>query len=466
MPTFYFVYIPGVKSTAPYRLRKEIPESHTPKPGNDLGIIIEDLDDLPLELRSSVLFMVRDPDRERALAVITAIKEVHNVWLMGDSQEYESSYTTGSLGNYIRPHNNWRQDLFEGHAEEGATRYVYVYAAPTNYAQWLSAYHDPMVPNYHPPKANEVKPFYVGKGVGNRWLFHIREMMPYISLQNIALGVNREYGKTQKIYEHLIRVAESACQDLVRKVAIFSGQYAEEKSFAVENFLINTYGIYQLKNLNRGDTNSGVTEFIARPKYCIGGDDWLSIVNEFAEIGAKAYTQVRSNRLIAQQMNQEFSMNISGEYAIHPNLKPLSNSSSAAIEADRDVFYRMQIVDPSNSPIVQVHLKIRIVNSTCRINLRPIQGKEKEFLQLIANTFFGGNQDKARDGVMDIARAPYFKPCAGNFIGDEDIWFDFTEIDAPIYQIYDCPWLGHGELWLHASFRDVLRTITQKFLNT
>lgn len=453
MHTFYLVFIPGTK----------------------FAKIVSHLQDLPSNQYSSVIFMVRDENPERGMAVMRAIEDLHNIWIVGSDSQYELQYTMGSKGSYIRPHLNWRSDLQEPMLEdENATlvntdsvdhSYVYSYAAPVNYSEWLSNC-DPMSHGYHTPNSSEVKPFYIGCGTGTRWLAHIPEAMQHISLQNVPSGSHIEYGKILKIYEHLTKTAEHACQELVRKIAIFTGAYAKQKSFAAEHFLINHYGIYQLKNLTNGNMSCEGTQFIARPKHCVGGHQWLEVVAEFADEGLNAWTQTRANHLSAFALNQEFPLLLTGNDGIHPHLVKYDLDDPMAFTTNgTDVFYRMKILGANNAPLVMLDLKMSDVSSSCAVNLRPIPGNELAFPQLIADTFFGGDLDNATSRVRNMPRNPFFKPCAANSDGKKDVWFDFTDVDQPIYQIVDCPWLGHGGIWGNVSFRDVLHVMINKFLH-
>ncbi|WP_215315558.1 hypothetical protein [Polynucleobacter sp. MWH-UH2A] len=429
---------------------------------------------MPSNQYSSVMFMVRDESPERGLAVIKAIEDLHNIWIVGSDAEYDIQYTMGSIGNYIRPHLNWRSDLQEPLLEdENGTlvnadsvdhSYVYSYAAPVNYSEWLGNC-DPMSHGYHTPKSSEFKSFYIGCGTGARWLAHIPEAMQHVSLQNVPPGSHIEYGKILKIYEHLTKTAEHACQELVRKVAIFTGAYAKEKSFAAEHFLINYYGIYQLKNLTSGNMSCEGMQFIARPKHCMGGLQWLEVVTEFAEDGLNAWTQTRANHLSAFALNQEFPSFLTDDDEIHPSLSVYRVNTTAAFTTDgTDVFSQMQIRDEYGALLVMLDLKVSDVSPSCVINLRPAPNRKAEFVKLIADTFFEGDIAEASSRVKNQSHDPFFKPCAANSDGRRDVWFDFTDVDQAIYQIVDCPWLGHGPLWGNASLRDVLHAIVNKFL--
>lgn len=436
---------------------------------NDIGLIVEDLNDLPQERRASVLFVVRDESRERALAIITAIKEVHNIWLTGPAQEHESQYVCGSAGNYIRPHNNWRSDLQDIYLDNDANlSYVYSYASPLNYDEWLDKYCDSALYGHEVPKAEEVRPFYIGMGQGGRWLDHISIAMPYISLKNIPKGSDLEYGKVLKIYEHLLKRANLVSQELVRKIAIFVGEYAQEKAFAVEHFLINFYGIYSLTNLTNGNMTIGSAEFIARPKHCKGGEEWTKIVAEFSKIGLKAYTQKRANHLKVFELNEQYPHFLIDEGEISPYLKRFDDASSKSfITNGKDIYCPLKIIDAKAKPKVRVDLKMSAKNPSFAINLRPMPGLEAEFPMLIAQAFFDGKLESVVGGnssrIKDLANEPFFKPCAANSDGNKDVWFNFAELDRNVYQVIDCPWLGHGNNWNDVSFKEVLQTIVAKF---
>lgn len=450
MHTFYLVYIQGTNSAK----------------------IFSDLKDFPESQRSAVIFMVRDIDENRGLAVITSIQDLYNIWIIGPAAEYDSQFRCASSGNFIRPHLNWRSDLqdilIEGQdgsslPENNANQfYIYAYASPINYKEWLTN-RDPLSLGHHTPTSTQVKPFYIGRGIGGRWLEHIKEAMQHVSIQNVPPGAHFEYGKILKIYEYLIKASEHFCQELIRKIAIFSGQYAKEKSVAAELFLINMYGVYQLKNLTRGEMRCENTEFIARPRHSLG-NKWQEIVGEFSESGINAFTQSRKNHLIAFELNQEFPLLLSSYEAISPSLKTYGNANLGKFATDgTDIFYRMQIVGANNAPLALLDLKISDVSSSCAINIRPILGNEFLFPRLIADSFFGGDLELALARIRSIPSHPYFKPFASNSNGREDVWFDFTEINNPVYQINDCPWLGRGMSWSNVTLSEALITIVGKF---
>lgn len=443
MYTFYLVYIQGTKSAK----------------------IFSHLNELPVAQRSAVLFMVRDIDENRALEIIKSVQELHNIWLMGPAAEYDSQFKSISPGNFIRPHLNWRSDLQDSSSlPEDSTNqyYVYAYASPINYAEWLSNC-NPLSHAHHTPTSDKVKPFYIGRGVGDRWLEHIKEAMQHVSVQNVPSGAHFEYGKILKIYEHLMKISGHACQELVRKIAIFSGEYAREKSLAAEHFLINAYGVYQLKNLTRGDMICGDTEFISRPQHFLG-KKWLEIVNEFSEYGINAYTQIRKNHLITFELNQEYPKFLSNYETIDSRLKTYGEGHLGTFTTDgTDIFCRMQIFNTDNTPLALLDLKVSDVSPSCAINIRPIHGQEALFQKLIADVFFGGDLESALSRIRSMSNQPYFKPFASNSNGREDVWFDFTEINNPVYQINSCPWLGRGVSWNNVSLNEALIAIVGKF---
>jgi hypothetical protein len=316
---------------------------------------------------------------------------------------------------------------------------------------------------HHTPTSDKVKPFYIGRGVGSRWLEHIKEAMQHVSIQNVPSGAHFEYGKILKIYEHLINISEHACQELVRKIAIFNGQYAKEKCVAAEQFLINVYGVYQLKNLTRGDMICGDTEFISRPQHFLEAK-WQEIVNEFSENGINAYTQIRKNHLITFELNKEYPKFLSNYEAIDSRLKTYGQGHLGTFTTDgTDILCRMQVSNATDTPLVLIDLKVSDVSSSCAINIRPIHGHESLFPKLIADVFFEGDLESALRSIRSISIQPYFKPFASNSNGREDVWFDFTEINNPVYQINNCPWLGRGVNWNNVSLNEALITIVGKF---
>lgn len=443
MHIFYVVAIPGTKSAE----------------------LFSNYDVIPEHKRGSVIFMVRDADANCALAVATAVKEVHDIWLNGPDGQYQNHYTFGSPGNYIRPNKNWNANLPDILTSDEHTEqyYIYSYAAPNNYPEWLHTRNSEGLLGF--PSTTGVTPFYIGRGIGERWLAHIAEAMNHVSVENIPSGAHFEYGKILKICEHMIQTAHESCKELVRKIAIFTGEYAQEKYVAAELFLINSVGIYQLKNLTRGDMTAGKTEFIARPKHVNSTPHWIEIVEDFETLGVAAYTQKRSNHLVSLELSHEFPLLLTGPNAVHPQLIKFDTAHANPFETDgTDVFYRMCIVDSENTPIVLMDLKMSDVNPSCAINLRPVPGNKTAFINLIANTFFDGDLSQAETGVRNKTNQPYFKPCAANFNGAQDIWFDFTDIEKPVYRISNCPWIGHGTNWQGASFKDVLLAIVNKFI--
>ena len=206
--------------------------------------------------------MVRDSNHERGHSVITAIEDLYNHWILGPAEEYAGQYKFGAPGNYIRPNQNWRSDLQDIYAEDGGNlSYVYMYAEPKNYELWRQHY-DTTIPGFRNQLSDDVKPFYIERGENNSWLEQISNAMQYVSLKNLPSGAHFEFGKILKIYEFLTNTSEQHCKELVRKVAIFGGLYAEEKTVAAELFLIHHYGVYQLKNQSNGDMTCRGVELV------------------------------------------------------------------------------------------------------------------------------------------------------------------------------------------------------------
>ena len=198
---------------------------------------------------------------------------------------------------------------------------------------------------------------------------------------------------------------------------------------------------------------------------CRVSPEWLEVVGEFSQNGVRAYTQKRATHLQAFALNKEFPLFLNDEDEIHPNLAKYRVNTTMAFTTDgADVLSRMQILDEYGALLVMLDLKISNVNPSCVINLRPAPNRNAEFVRLIANVFFDGDETEAASRVKYQSNEPFFRPCSANSGDSQDVWFDFTDIDQPLYQIVDCPWLGHGSLWSNVSFKTALSEIVNKFI--
>ncbi len=255
---------------------------------------------LPEHKRSAVFFVIKDEDTYRAQAIARAVKDVHDIWMHALAQP-----SSAGPGNQIRKHGDWSED--GGLVIHEDDFYVYAYALPRDMNAWelaeATGYPDRTFANYALQ--------YIGKGQNDRWLNHIHEANRHGKATAAGPLDPLRKGKLLMIRNFLESQSATTGKKLVRKIAVFSGAYAEEKYSAVEHLLINGWvGVYRLKNLNRGDTGINASAFACRSASLSGSHTvWQDILKDFPE--------ATSHGLLEAMLRLLYELIVSESFAPH-----------------------------------------------------------------------------------------------------------------------------------------------------
>jgi len=363
----------------------------------------------------SVIFAVRSKNEAQCRAISTAVLDLNNLWLAGVSDHVASSTNT------VRPSGNWEPNNDTLPASK--TEYIYVYAKPKP---------------AHLLAMSDV--FYIGRGINNRWLSHVRESKDYRTNTNETDPLDTL--KHQAIEQALetARVAESssairenwARENLVRRIAHFMGEFSREQSEAVENFLINYWvGVFFLANKTRGNSQHNDAEWISYPRVIRQQQAWDNVVRIFSEGGS--VTQGPINMLLSEELNSIFTAGpinwsptpiVDDSGAPSTYLAPVDERFSTN---KTDVFANYHIVR-RGEPFLKLHLKMGNKDTGAVINIRSLDGDHRNFDQKIVDTFFSGSTVTAKPFIKAPGAEAYFKPCA-NPVGKRqvDVPFDLRQ---------------------------------------
>lgn len=368
----------------------------------------------------NVIFMVASPDEAESEVVANTIAALFNGLI------HKFKIDTNNLSAIIRKNDDWSELESYSFAEF----YVYAYATPNDYQTWKFS-----EPSYKDSLSNH-RIFYIGRGQNSRLNDHVSE-----SIKDLLSGNNKnsapfEAGKVRTIQEFLLLESESIGNQMVRKLAEFSGPYALAQYAATEYFLINHWlGVYSLENLTRGDTKikGSSAQWLSRPKHLPGNSSsWKKLVEQFPIKGINAAKQPLAPRLIIDEINtiykkfplEKFGKLTSGFSIDHPQ----------AISDGTDAFYSLTLHNSAGDKLMHLQLKLSDSKTGICLNMRPIDDDAKGalFKKRIAKMF---SNAIASNGSYK----PYFKPVATGDIKKRDIWFDFRNPTQLKYDISDTP---------------------------
>jgi hypothetical protein len=382
--------------------RSEPPRDNHTAPGEFLTarVIESRTGILPIAVaEGNVIFAVRSKDEAQCRAISTAILDLNNIWIAGALNHREAG------GHTVRPRGNWQPN--DDASPASKAEYVYVYAKPST-AHLLD------ISNI----------FYIGRGINNRWLSHVRDSEDYRLNTNETDPLDTLKFQTIEQTLELAGVAESsssarrdwARKNLVRRIAHFTGEFSREQSEAVENFLINYWiGVFYLANKTRGNSHLNDAEWISYPRLIRQKEPWDNIVRIFS--GAGSVTQGPLNLLLREELNSMFTAG-PGNWSPSPILDDGGTSSTRLVPVDQrfstnktDVFANYHIVR-RDVPLLKLHLKMGKKDTGAVINIRPLDGDHKNFEKKIADTFFNGAAVVAKPFIKAPGPDAYFKPCA------------------------------------------------------
>jgi hypothetical protein len=345
------------------------------------------------------------------------------------------------------------------------SEYVYVYAKPVT-SQLLE------ISNV----------FYIGRGIKNRWLSHVRESQNYrpntnetdpldtLKFQTIeetfeAAGISNSSTATRENW---------ARENLVRRIAHFEGEFSRERSEAVENFLINYWiGVFQLSNKTRGNSQHSGAEWISYPRLIRQQQDWNNVVRIFSEGGS--VTQGPINMLLCEELNSVFTLGL-GSLIPTPVVNNGGTPSTCLVPVDQrfstnktDVFANFHIIR-RGEPFLKLHLKLGKKDTGAVINIRSLDGDHRSFYRKIADTFFSGSEVAAELFIKAPGPEAYLKPCA-NQIGKRqvDVPFDLRQQNHANLICRGAPILRGGQsrrMTLNQALQEILTIVHESYGTT
>ena len=396
---------------------------------------------------SKVIFMVHSHNREEAEAIALAIKDVYDIWITNNKSPHEAQ-----IGNIIRAHLNWEKNTT---IPDSNTYYTYIYALPNNAVNILDI--------------NSI--FYIGKGRLSRFRMHFEEAIKSQN-HNISALHPLDKGKIIKLRKYIYqddiisnKAAEERGLDLVRMVAIYNSdnpELNEKKALATEKFLIQYWrGTFNLNNKTNGDTSKNEVNWYTRPNIdeLANSQSWAQVVNIFNT------NQSIKRDLTAISMNNETNFRGLAIDLKNINIKPINNGCFVSNNTDVHILH---IISINNTPLLTLQLKMGEQDLGARINLRPLNyqmNNYNSFESIIANSFFDGNIDTARENIRVPNRpTSFFKPFAANGNGRQDAIFDIRDINMAS-TITGVNWLQENDLQLtlFQAFKKILCNIAENY---
>lgn len=343
------------------------------------------------------------------------------------------------------------------HANTSGAEYVYIYLR------------DPATPSFK-------NGFYVGKGVEDRWLAHVRERIG----ANARLATKPKHVpidnwvKDQTAGASPQELMARAANHLVRKVGAWTGPHAAVAAFAAEYALISVrIGVWSLTNDTSGNHRFGELRMVGRPDglgmHCNHNLTlWRRTVAEFDQNPEEPLLNSRLKPAMILLGNFSTIESIS-ERVARLGLTPLKARARANEGLIGHIPEHYDIDGASDATVnfqachlpIRVSLKLSFQNPAVRVNLRPIPGmpdRNTAFLSALGDASSSGKGiGKFYDGRLPIRRPndPYFKPFAVDGNGNRDVPFP---IDGSCVLV-DTNWLASPKM---LSLYDALGLLVEK----
>lgn len=343
------------------------------------------------------------------------------------------------------------------HANTSGAEYVYIYLR------------DPATPSFK-------NGFYVGKGVEDRWLAHVRERIG----ANARLATKPKHVpidnwvKDQTAGASPRELMARAANHLVRKVGAWTGPHAAVAAFAAEYALISVrIGVWSLTNDTSGNHRFGELRMVGRPAglgmHCNHNLTlWRRTVAEFDQNPEEPLLNSRLKPAMILLGNFSTIERIS-ERVARLGLTPLKARARANEDLIGHIPEHYDIDGASDATVnfqachlpIRVSLKLSFQKPAVRVNLRPIPGmpdRNTAFLSALGDASSSGKGiGKFYDGRLPIRRPndPYFKPFAVDGNGNRDVPFP---IDGSCVLV-DTNWLASPKM---LSLYDALGLLVEK----
>jgi hypothetical protein len=305
--------------------------------------------------------------------------------------------------------------------------------------------------------------FYIGKGIGNRWLDHVSERLRAMTRGHPALTSKQVAIQSwidQQNPGNPADLPKKAAGSLVRKVGTWTGSYAHQQAFAVEYFLItHCFGVHSISNETGGNMQAQTVNALARPaifntRNPIHVNCWKQAVQAFRENPrAKSIKNLWKPALLLLQGEDVIlrldaqlaaiglmphDMRAPGEGRLRPH-NMLHDHFQVAGASDAIVTYSL----PSPAPY-RLELRFGAVANLTSLSLRPqdhsrasceafmayfdnlvLQDRHIGEYRVLGGSFkslYGDN-----DPIKNRKNWPFMKPFALDARGHYATWFDIGE---------------------------------------
>ena len=250
-------------------------------PGTKKSQVININDMIEENLINSIIFMVRAGNSLCAQEVAIAVKDIQDIWINDSLLENGDRFISTNAGNFIRPKSNLSRHIeVDFDLANGIDNfYVYTYSKPVDYKKWIINKNLDRLWELTP---SEMEHFYVGSGTLDDDINLFQDLIKQLFNSEILIKSKSINPLLSNIIKHLSDSSKLISQDLIKKIAFFSGAFAEEKSKATEIFLRNNLGVYEFSTNSIGVSKFKSIDFISRPKsYIEFPAKWRDTVREF-----------------------------------------------------------------------------------------------------------------------------------------------------------------------------------------
>lgn len=339
--------------------------------------------------------------------------------------------------------------------------------------------------------------FYVGKGTANggaphlgRWTEHIK-----VALATAPASYNE---KMRRIHAWVARrnldgdghisVRAAAAGDLVRKLYVFEGEFAESCAFYVEYFLItHAMGTHRIANDTNGNSTCGLCTAIALPRHLNRTDAlheavWRNTVDEFAvNPNSKKLGNTWRPASIAL-FAAPFAATLDA-YLAPLGLIPHPMSQQGRLTNNLMPRLNIQVTGASDAtltysnpacPHYRIELRFGATQCLTNISLRPLSQTKNgisAFLTYMDSCVISAaalGEVHTNPVALSLAYGhntyiknrsdwPFYKPFAPGSEGNNSTWFDIADPTAPASGSTDWIVDGHFDLNLVQAIDLIIR---------